>query len=212
MGMTTIPSLVLIMTLLNVRLGYWLPNPNCVRASNHWWRRRYKKKPGLVYLLQEMWGGPNAARSYVNVSDGGHVENLGVYELLRRHCKFIIACDAEADPDHHFSSLARVIRFARIDWGFDIEIDLDDLRKDEDGLSAKSWALGKIRYSEDEVGYLLYIKASVTGNEDAILHSEALSLSHDVQGDFGALNHTEGVADILRLLACSRPCRYFSFS
>ena len=165
MGMTTIPTLVFIMTLLNVRLGYWLPNPRWVQEPSQWWKRGYEK-PGPAYLLMEMWSGPNASRSFVNVSDGGHVENLGLYELLHRRCKFIIASDAEADPDHQFSSLARVIRFARIDWGFDIDIDLDDLAKDDDGLSLKSWALGKIRYSEHEVGYLLYIKASVTGNEN----------------------------------------------
>ena len=169
MGTTTIPALVFIMTLLNVRLGYWLPNPRWVQEPGQWWRRRYEKGPGPAYLLREMWSGPNASRSYVNVSDGGHVENLGVYELLHRRCKFIIASDAEADPDHEFSSLARVIRFARIDWGFDIDIDLDDLAKDDDGLSLKSWALGKIQYSEHEVGYLLYIKASVTGNENEYL-------------------------------------------
>ncbi len=166
MGMTTIPSLVFIMTLLNVRLGYWLPNPRHLSEAGAWWNPRYESGPGPRYLLREMWSGPNASRSYVNVSDGGHVENLGLYGLLERRCKFIVACDAEADPNHRFHSLARAIRFARIDWGFDIEIDLSDLAKDDDGLSRMSWALGKIRYSEDEVGYLLYIKASLTGNEN----------------------------------------------
>ena len=37
--------------------------------------------------------------SYLNLSDGGHVENLALYELLRRRCKFIIAIDGEADPE-----------------------------------------------------------------------------------------------------------------
>ena len=51
---------------------------------------------------------------YVNVSDGGHLENLGTFELLRRRCSFIIVIDGEADPEMRFTSFVKLIRLARI--------------------------------------------------------------------------------------------------
>ncbi len=164
MGTTTIKPLVFIMTLLNIRLGYWLPNPRKVRKS------KLKRLPllgvGPVYLLKELFSKIDENSSYVNVSDGGHIENLAIYELLRRRCKFIIVGDAEADPDLSFGGLAKLIRYARINMGIDIEIELDDVRKHDDDLSRKHCALGEINYGNGETGYLLYIKSSLTGDEN----------------------------------------------
>ncbi|NIR65451.1 MAG: hypothetical protein GWN61_14525, partial [candidate division Zixibacteria bacterium] len=78
--------------------------------------------------LKELFSKIDENSSYVNVSDGGHIENLAIYELLRRRCKFIIVGDAEADPDLSFGGLAKLIRYARINMGIDIEIELDDVR------------------------------------------------------------------------------------
>jgi hypothetical protein len=185
MGMITIRSLVFLMTILNIRLGYWLPNPDdCPTVPKD--ADPPRMKPGVRYLLKEMAGRLDAAHSYVNLTDGGHIENLGVYELLRRPSKLIIAYDAEADPDYEFPSLARVIRFARIDWGIDIDIDVTDLRKGPDGQSLKSWAVGRIQYSENDVGYLLYIKVSLLGNENRYVKTYARknpSFPHESTGD-----------------------------
>ena len=63
------------------------------------------------------------------------------------------------------------MRFARIDMGVEIDIDLEDLRKNDDGLSKKQWSLGKIQYGDDEVGHLLYIKLSVNGKEPEYVRS-----------------------------------------
>ena len=133
-----------------------------------------------------MTGRIDGKSDYVNLTDGGHLENLGVYELLRRQCKFIIACDAEADPDRKFGSLARAIRFARIDWGIHIDIDVGDLRKDAHGKSLKGWALGRIRYPDDKTGYLLYIKSSLLGNENRYVKTYAAvnpAFPHESTGD-----------------------------
>jgi len=121
---------------------------------------------GLLYLFKEAVGRLNARGTYVNVSDGGHIENLGIYHLLRRRCKSIIAVDAGTDLSYEFGSLAKLIRFARIDMGIDIDIDLKDLRKCKSGLCGTHWAVGKIRYSESEIGYLYCIKPSITGDEN----------------------------------------------
>ena len=133
-----------------------------------------------------MTGRIDGKSDYVNLTDGGHLENLGVYELLRRQCKFIIACDAEADPDRKFGSLARAIRFARIDWGIQIDIDVTDLGKDAHGQSLKGYALGRIRYPDNAVGYLLYIKSSLLGNENRYVKTYAAvnpAFPHESTGD-----------------------------
>ena len=168
MGVTTIKPLMFIMTLLNIRLGYWLPNPSLFERSS-WRGRMYRKVflrgAGAGYLWKEALGAVDEKGGFVNVSDGGHLENLGVYELLRRHCKLIIAVDGEADPDLSFGSLVRLIRYARIDMGIEIEIDLTELRLGKDNLSRKHWVLATIDYGEQQKGRLLYIKSSITGDE-----------------------------------------------
>ena len=189
MGMLTVPSLSFLMTMLNIRLGYWLRNPDTCpeRPANRGVHPRPpRKRPGIRYLIREMTGRIDGKSDYVNLTDGGHLENLGVYELLRRQCKFIIACDAEADPDRKFASLARAIRFARIDWGIHIDIDVGDLGKDARGQSSKGFALGRIRYPDNAVGYLLYIKSSLLGNENRYVKTYAAvnpAFPHESTGD-----------------------------
>ncbi len=163
MGTVTMGQLVFLMTLLNIRLGYWLPNPAGVEGR-HWYNRVFRGA-GPSYLVKEAMGSTHARGSYVNVSDGGHIENLGVYQLLRRRCARIIAVDGEADPDMTFGSLSVLMRYARIDLGIEIDIDLDPLRKNANGLSRAHWAVGRIEYGNGQTGELLYIKSSTTGDE-----------------------------------------------
>jgi hypothetical protein len=213
MGTGTSAPLVTMMTLFNVRLGYWVPNP---RRLNQWRKDKYEKaaiKPSLANrfywrvppsaFLQEMRSRLNETDRWVNLSDGGHIENLATIELLRRRCKYIITGDGEADPDLHFGGLATLIRYARIDLGVEIDIETSDLRLSEDRLSSKHCALGTITYpalhrrirrnepgecsecrgalkggddgsfhcpaGETEIGHLLYVKSSVTGDEDEVI-------------------------------------------
>jgi len=165
MGVVTSRSLVFLLTLLNIRLGYWLPNPSAVKKAN--WVNRILlngARPSLIW--KEAMGALDAEGSHVNVSDGGHLENLGIYPLLRRRCKFIIAIDGEADPDFVFDGLVKTMRFARIDLGAEIELDLEGIRKDlRTGASNEHFSLGRIDYGDGEIGHLLYFKLSVTGDE-----------------------------------------------
>ena len=165
MGAMTMKQFVFIMTLLNVRLGYWTPNPRKINRAKKLSRWRW---PGVGprYLLKEAFGNLNAKKPYVNLSDGGHIENLAMYQLLKRHCKLLIAVDAEADEDFMFNGLVTLIRFADIDMGITIDIDLDEIRNRDKGLSKSHWALGTIGYGKDETGDLLYIKSSLTGDEN----------------------------------------------
>ena len=101
MGPNSVSSLSALMTLLNLRLGYWISNPKI--AS--------KVSPGFLCLLREMTGiGMNEKKPWLNLSDGGHIENMGLYELLRRRCKFIVCVDGEADPRSTFEGQLTLVR------------------------------------------------------------------------------------------------------
>lgn len=163
MGFRTTAAFAFLLTVLNVRLGWWLGNPRHART----WRRSGPRL-ALLNLFQEISGTTRGRTRYVNVSDGGHFENLGVYELVRRRCRFIIVCDVGADPDLAFDDLGNAIRKCRSDLGADIELDLDPIRETAEGTSRWHCALGTVRYlREGETGTILYLKASVTGDEPA---------------------------------------------
>ena len=132
---------------------------------------------GLAWIFRELFGFTKADSKYVNISDGGHFENLGVYELVRRRCRFIIVSDAGADPRCEFEDLAGLIRKCRADFGIDIEIDVSKLRRGDGKASGVHCAVGTIRYDHVEptapVGTLIYIKPSLTGDEPADIQNYA---------------------------------------
>jgi len=157
MGYHTSAPLAFLMTIFNVRLGWWLGNPRRDRASLN-----PGPKFALQSLLGELFAQTNNRSHYVNVSDGGHFDNLGLYELVRRRCPFIISCDAEADVLLHFEGLGGAIRKCRADFGVEIELDPSAIRDHQSHA-----AVGTIRYPEGTTGQILYIKASLTGDESA---------------------------------------------
>jgi hypothetical protein len=149
--------------------------------------------PPLAFL-KEMWSRLDETSNWVNLSDGGHLENLATIELLRRRCKYIITGDGEADPSMTFNGMATLIRFARIDLGVEIEIDLSQIHvpkkrgvKQRERLSHQHYALGTIHYpGESEPGYLLYFKSSVTGDEDEVVNeyrSRSSTFPHETTAD-----------------------------
>ena len=111
-GRTTHPIKAFILGVLNARLGIWIGNPRVPDAVR-------SPKPALAgfTVLREMLGRRAKFGAWIHLSDGGHFENLGVYELLRRGCRRIVVIDASCDPDRHFADLANAIRRARIDLG-----------------------------------------------------------------------------------------------
>jgi hypothetical protein len=168
MGSTTRRALTFIMTLLNLRLGYWMVNPRVVKSAGYMGRLLSRAAgPGL--LLREAFGNLNERGRFVNLSDGGHIENLGLYQLLKRRCRFIIAVDAGADPASLFGDLAQLVRFAGIDLGATIELDTQALSADAHGLSSACGALGTIDYGSGERGIILYLKSSLTGDEGELI-------------------------------------------
>jgi hypothetical protein len=167
MGMGTITRARFWLALLNVRLGYWMRHPKNLALPG---------PPGVSYLFREMTGQMHEGLGFVNLSDGGHIENLAIYELLRRRCKFIVAIDGEEDAGMTFHGLTTLQRMAEIDLGAQLDIDLDLLRLDSRGLSQSHFRFCRVRYprgergSDDDFGYLLYLKLSLTGNEGEFIH------------------------------------------
>ncbi len=148
-------SLNFIMALLNLRLGCWLDNPRAVETKpslfdRPWW---------YIYMFRDMFGrGLNENQSFVHLSDGGHFENLGIYELVRRQCKLIFAFDAGADPQYQFSDLARVTELIRVDFGAKLTIDITPITPQENNRSTAAWVKGEISYSDGSKAVLVYIK------------------------------------------------------
>jgi hypothetical protein len=171
MGRSTLKPLTFLMALMNIRLGYWLPNPRLLSPSYRTWSRHplsiLLAQVGPSYLLREMAGWIGSRSRNINLTDGGHLDNLGLYELVRRRCKYIIVSDATADAEMSFSDLAHAIRLIQIDMGIKIDVRLDFLvGAGEKRLSGVHCAIGTIHYTDDETGELLYIKSSVTGDEN----------------------------------------------
>lgn len=186
MGSTTVKSLVFLLTLLNIRLGYWAPNP----------KRFHESSPigntiigiPFYYFFSELMGRLNENDRYVNLSDGGHIENIGLYPLLDRRCKFIIACDAERDGNYEFGSLGIALRYAKISFNINVKwqpgLTLDDIRPDKSGFSKRNFAAAQIIYpNDDEAGWLLYIKSSLTTDVSTHVRAYRDAAKHDRQGN-----------------------------
>ena len=171
MGYHSSPVLGLLMTLFNVRLGWWLGNPGTPGAKT--WRRkgpRYSVGP----LFSEAIGNTTDHYKYVNLSDGGHFENLGIYEMVLRRSHFIVVSDGGEDPECAFIDLGEAVRKIRIDFGIPIDFDKMTIypRSAIDTLKTPghNCAVGRIRYSvvdgdDAPDGIIVYIKPACYGDE-----------------------------------------------
>ncbi|MBI5409690.1 MAG: patatin-like phospholipase family protein [Nitrospirae bacterium] len=167
-GPTRNRLLSFLMTLLNLRLGYWAPNP------------RYHKLYKPNYFIPGLWGLLGAGFHeknwfFIELSDGGHFDNTGLYELIRRKVKVIILSDGGADEKCTFGDLANALERVRVDFGVNIRFEdkNTDLRQmipgsadksilqEKYNLSKNGFAIGAIEYPGEENGVLYYIKAAL---------------------------------------------------
>ncbi len=217
MGYHSSPLVTLLMTFFNVRLGWWLPNPareagvcedgpgrpernatlrnwlcsvaglsRAARASKF----LHKDGPAmaLLPLIREALGLTDDSYRWIEVTDGGHFENLGLYEMVLRRCHNIVVVDAGADPRCQFEDLGNALRKIEIDLGIPIRF--------EHGLKMKAGATPDNRYCavatidygcadagpratnfqrEELAGKLIYIKACLTGTEPPDIKQYALT-------------------------------------
>jgi hypothetical protein len=158
-----------LLMLFNVRLGWWLGNPRekHFRLEGPTW--------GIVPALKELAGATTDEGEWVYLSDGGHFENLGLYEMIRRRCRFIVISDASCDPKCTFEDLGNATRKAYIDFGVSIEFEKLSIQPRQTPPAAGvSCAIGSIKYpGSDRLGWLLYIKPTYHGTERADIRSYA---------------------------------------
>ncbi len=185
MGYYSSPSITLLLALFNVRLGWWLGNPGAEGE-----RSCKTEGPSFAIkpLVEEAFGLTTDDRPYVYLSDGGHFEDLGLYEMVRRRCRFIVVVDAGEDRRFEFADLGNAVRKISIDLGIGIRFaDLQsmknrppDLVTDELRRKIPYYAIGVIAYEAAdgeeagcEDGIILYIKPAVHGAESAGVASYA---------------------------------------
>jgi hypothetical protein len=165
----TIVSVMFI--ILNIRLGFWMTNPT---------KKPWKMPPNFFVpgLNGQLLGrGLKETNRNIQLSDGGHFENLGIYELIRRELSVIIVSDGGADPHFNFDDLANAAEKVRVDFGAQIEFlkeyNLGDLLPDsaEDSLFAKKYAVARngfavadISYASGKKGKLYYVKLTMVEN------------------------------------------------
>ncbi len=174
-GKTT-ASLAMLMTLMNVRLGYWAPTP----SGEEWDAGQARLWP--FYMMREFLSQTSDLSSYCYLTDGGHFDNLGLYSLVERGCRYIVVADAVADPEPCFSDLGSAIRRCRIDFGADIDLDITPFIKEskDNRFARQHYAVGTINYSRkhadklgwkqgaDLTGVVIYIKPSLLKDETSM--------------------------------------------
>lgn len=178
-GLTTNPIISILMSIFNLRLGYWVSNPDTEIL------KKQKRIPS--YLIPGFWetlkrNEMNEKAKFVQLSDGGHFENLALYELFRRRARLIIVCDAGADVNYEFGDLANAIEKARVDFGIKVNIERDQLDRltpdskpeKEDrkyAVAEKSYLIADIDYKDGKPpAKLIYIKTTLSENISADVH------------------------------------------
>jgi Patatin-like phospholipase len=166
MGYCSSPVLGFLMAMFNLRLGAWLGNTNDHGDKTY---EHPGPRQALLSLLAEMFGMTNSCSHYVNLSDGGHFDNLGLYEAVLRRCRYVLVSDAGRDKDFTFEDLGNSIRKIRIDFGINIQFDTIRILDNSSTEHGVCCALARIRYSDvdgtsaDDDGLLVYIKPTLRG-------------------------------------------------
>lgn len=198
------PLLALLLLLSNSRLGQWLPNPGAAPLLTmpqglRWWL--HKVGPVPLRLMLDL-GRPAERRDFCFVSDGGHLDNLGLRVLLARRCRVIIVSDATCDPESNFRYFMTNVRWARMEHGIEFhglgempeDLGLTRLCPDpKTKLARKHWIAARINYpanpatgEEAMTGLLVILKPSFTGDEEIDLvhyRAEAAAFPHDPTAD-----------------------------
>jgi hypothetical protein len=181
MGYHSSPIVSLMLALFNVRLGWWLGNPGRKGAPHYY--QSDGPQVAIMPFIAEMFGLTTDDRHYVYLSDGGHFENLAIYEMIRRRCRCIVVSDSGCDPGFGFEDLGNAVRKIAIDLGVQIRFgQLHELRarsKDSSVITGAYYAIGEIDYktapewksAADDYGrsasngIILYIKPGYHGTE-----------------------------------------------
>ena len=197
MGYYSSPVVTFLMTLFNVRLGWWLGNPGpagqirpalIARGFKHYYELA-QPKSAVYPIVAEALGWTDDRNNYVYLSDGGHFENLGLYEMVLRRCRLIVVSDAAGDPDFQYNDLGNAVQKVRTDLGIPIEFGPMKIFPRRDKKAGAYCAIGTIRYSAiDKVeksapdqerkvpdGKIIYIKPAFYGDEPRDIYRYAMT-------------------------------------
>jgi hypothetical protein len=178
MGRFTLPTFRFLLAILNVRLGVWMRNPDeppaepdrsAPRLARAWdYVKRGWAEPGAWYVLKEGLGLAARSGRYIYVSDGGHWENLGLTELLRKRCTHIVVVDASGD--RRLGDIARATAIARAELGVEVELDPRPTAPDEEGLAADPVQVGRFTYPDGRPGVIFYARCVMWRDAPSDLH------------------------------------------
>ena len=186
MGYHSSPALSLLLTFFNVRLGAWLGNTNCHGDLTY-------KIPGPRFaarpMISEAFGLTNDEKPYVYLSDGGHFENLGLYEMVRRRCHLIIVSDAGCDPKCDFEDLGNALLRISVDLNIEVKFRSLKIQPRAEPVKAGTYcAVADIIYRDEGAtpGVLLYLKPGYQGDEPVPVRSYAaksVAFPHELTAD-----------------------------
>jgi hypothetical protein len=171
-GITREKLVSIAMILMNLRLGWWFAKPNS-----------WSPKPN--HIFPGFWAGVlgwghTSKSKFVELSDGGDFDNLGLYELVRRRLKIILILDGEEDEASAMPALVSVAQRVRDDFNVVIDLDkrVDNLMPlpasgfpADVAFSKSAYFTAKINYPgnkvggkvvEEPAGILVYVKARMT--------------------------------------------------
>jgi len=189
MGRMTRAPLRLLLGLANVRLGLWLPNPSRVvnaqeapapergRFRKLYWQlgqtlRWQLRQPGIPKLLAEILGRTRLDGRWVYVTDGGHYENLGLVEALRRGARQIVAFDASGDPPDTWEAFGQSVQTARADLGVEIALDPSAMRPPTGELGAPTLVVrGSCTYPDGTTAELYLCKLAMPAKASWDIHA-----------------------------------------
>jgi hypothetical protein len=182
MGYYSSPVVTFLMTLFNVRLGWWLGNPGPAGQDYY---TSSAPKDAVYPIIAEAFGWTNDRDSYVYLTDGGHFENLGLYEMVIRRCRLIVVSDAAGDPDFRYNDLGNAVQKVRTDLGIPVDFGPMKLFPRSQNKPGAYCAIGTIRYScidgdlEPGVsvpdGKIIYIKPAFYGKEPRDIYRYAMT-------------------------------------
>jgi len=157
LGRMSMGSTNALIAALNLRLGVWMPNPmydRGRRAGTH-----------MYSMFKEILGYFDLDDPNIYVTDGGHWENLGLVELIRRKTRIIISVDASADEPHSFNALMEAVELSLLECGATILLrdgEFEDMLPGDAPRPPKNWCTAEISYSDGSSGRLLFVKAQAS--------------------------------------------------
>jgi hypothetical protein len=172
MGKMTKRSYEALLAVLNVRVGVWLPNPLAEpwkpqREDSSTLGESLVRRPRMItYFYKELLGLHGILDSFLYVTDGGHWDNLGLVEALRRRPEMVICFDSSGDPPGSFATLGEAIALAGTELCATVDIDTEPLVSSsapgEGAVPERSFVVGRVSYADGATTTLVYCRAMLS--------------------------------------------------